>query len=95
MLEPRLSIPSRLTISRDIIQLYLDEKEKLKKVLKNERISFTTDTWTSIQNINYMCITAHWIDREWKLQKRIINFCQISDHKGETIGKELEACINE
>ena len=42
-----------------------------------------------------MCITAHWIDREWKLQKRIINFCQISDHKGETIGKELEVCINE
>ena len=42
-----------------------------------------------------MCITAHWIDRDWKLQKRIINFCQISDHKGETNGKELEACINE
>ena len=94
VLEPRFTLPSRFTVARDIFQLYLDEKEKLKKVLKEERISITTDTWTSIQNINYMCITAHWVDSDWKLQKRIISFCQITDHKGETIGAELEGCIN-
>ncbi|PON83907.1 Ribonuclease H-like domain containing protein, partial [Trema orientale] len=94
-LQPRFEAISRMTIGRDIYQLYLDEKEQLRSILKKERLSLTTDTWTSIQNINYMCITAHWIDNDWKLQKRIINFCQITDHKGETIGKEIEACLND
>ncbi|KAM6564201.1 hypothetical protein CsatB_030096 [Cannabis sativa] len=94
-LEPRLETISRMTIARDIYQLYLDEKEVIRGVLKKVRVSLTTDTWTSIQNINYMCLTAHWIDSDWKLQKRIINFCQITDHKGETIGTEIESCLNQ
>ncbi|KAK1355224.1 hypothetical protein POM88_048480 [Heracleum sosnowskyi] len=32
-----------------------------------------------------MCLTAHYIDSDWKLEKQIINFCQISNHKGDTI----------
>ena len=35
------------------------------------------------------------IDNEWKSQKRIPNFCFIGNHKGETIGKQIEACLNE
>ena len=64
---PKLLPPSRMIVSRDVNKMYLDKKEKLKKVLKNKRISITTDTWTSIQNINYMVITAHWVDSEFKL----------------------------
>ncbi|GMI81007.1 hypothetical protein HRI_001770000 [Hibiscus trionum] len=29
-----------------------------------------------------MVLTAHWIDGEWMLQKRIINFFPISAHRG-------------
>lgn len=94
-LEPRFDPISRMTVARDIYQLYLDEKTKLKDVLKKERVSLTTDTWTSIQNINYMCITAHWIDSAWKLQKRIINFCQVTSHKGKAIHQEIEVCLND
>lgn len=32
-------------------------------------VCLTTDTWTSIQRINYMCITAHFIDGSWTLKK--------------------------
>lgn len=42
-----------------------------------------------------MVITAHFIDSEWKLQKRILNFCTLPDHKGETIGKVIESCLLE
>ncbi|XP_060972145.1 zinc finger BED domain-containing protein RICESLEEPER 4-like [Cannabis sativa] len=94
-LEPRLETISRMTIARDIYQLYLDEKEVMRGVMKKVRVSLTTDTWTSIQNINYMCLTAHWIDSDWKLQKTIINFCQITDHNRETIGTEIESCLNQ
>lgn len=42
-----------------------------------------------------MVITAHFIDSEWKLQKRILNFCTVPDHRGETIGKIIESCLLE
>ncbi|KAG7988223.1 hypothetical protein I3843_03G176000 [Carya illinoinensis] len=58
-----------------------------------QRVCLTTDTWTSIQNINYMCVTAHFIDNNWKLHKRIISFVRISDHKEATIGREFKECM--
>jgi len=59
------------------------------------RVCLTTDCWTSIQNLNYMCSTAHFNDIEWNLNKRILNFCLIPNHKGETIGGKIESCMLE
>jgi len=42
-----------------------------------------------------MTLTAHWIDDQWNLQKRILNFCSVADHKGETLGKRVEECLLE
>jgi len=95
VMQPRFDIPSRLMIWRDCLKIYVDEKEKLKKALKDQRLCLTTNTWTSIQNINYMCLTAHWIDEGWNLNKEILNFCQVSTHKGETIGQAIESCLLE
>ena len=94
-LNPKFQAPSRVTVARDIYKLFLEEKVKLKEELRQQRIAITTDTWTSIQNINYMCVTAHWISKEWVLKKRIISFSQISSHKGESIANELLACFND
>lgn len=35
---------------------------------------FTCDTWTSNQTKSYITFTAHYVDVEWKLHKKIINF---------------------
>ena len=87
IVQPRFDPPSRFTVARDVFQLYLAERKKLKGELtrSSQRVCLTTDCWTSLQNINYMCLTAHYIDSEWKLQKRILNFCQIANHKGEKL----------
>ncbi|XP_019178818.1 PREDICTED: zinc finger BED domain-containing protein RICESLEEPER 2-like [Ipomoea nil] len=92
---PRFKISSRWTISRDIFKIFSDERVNLKKFFRtsSQRVSITTDTWTSVQRINYMCITAHFIDSEWKLQKKIISFVLIYSHKGEIIAKALESCL--
>nr|KJB27812.1 hypothetical protein B456_005G011200 [Gossypium raimondii] len=84
----RFHIPSRTTMIRDVYQLYLDERVKIKQLLRSScsRVCLTTDTWTSLQRVNYLCITAHFIDNDWKLNKKILNFCPISSHKGEYIG---------
>lgn len=95
--QPRFKIPSRVTFARDCLRLYFDEKEKLKYMLfvNSQMVSLTTDTWTSIQNMNYMCVTTHYIDDEWNLKKMILSFGLIADHKGDTIGITLETCMKE
>ena len=94
-LQPKFFIPSRATVAKDCSQLYSSEKKKLKSVLTrlSQKVCLTTDTWTSLQNLNYMVLTAHFLDDEWKLHKRILNFCQIPNHKGDTIGKTIEKCL--
>ena len=82
-------------MARDVIGIYGVEREKLRGALKGRRVCLTIDTWTSIQNLCYMSLTVHFIDDDWKLYKRILNFCQVEDHKGETIGRKIEMCLRE
>lgn len=94
---PRFILPSRRTATRAVVKVYDVQKEKLKKFLGEhcERVSLTTDTWTSNTNLNYMCVTAHFIDNQWKLHKKIIGFFLVKGHRGEDIGKSLESCLAE
>jgi hypothetical protein len=52
------------------------------------------DMWTSNQNKGYMCVTLHWIDDEWKIQKRIINFFHVQGrHTGERLPYTVSSCL--
>ncbi|CAD6262098.1 unnamed protein product [Miscanthus lutarioriparius] len=92
---PHFTLPSRRTATRACVEVYDVQKEKLKKFLKEHcgRVSLATDTWTSNTNQNYMCVTAHFIDNDWKLHKKIIGFFLVEGHRGEDIGKSLENCL--
>ncbi|XBI43967.1 hypothetical protein VPH35_108675 [Triticum aestivum] len=92
---PWFNVPSRRTTIRDCVSIYYREKEKLKKFFKEncERVSLTTNTWTSMQQQSYMCVTVHFLDTDWKLHKRIIGFFLISCRNGEDIGKDIERCL--
>jgi hypothetical protein len=91
-LQPQFVIPTRRTIARDCFRFFIEEKQKLKAFFKTDcnRVALTTDCWTSIQNLNYIVITAHFVDSEWTYQKRIISFITIHDHKGNTIANKIE-----
>ncbi|KAH7653317.1 Tam3-transposase (Ac family) protein [Dioscorea alata] len=86
---------SRNTAKSDCLRLHEIEKEKLKKNLKNvERVCLTSDTWTSNQTIGYMCLTVHFIDLDWKLQKRIISFYELEPpHTGIVISDAISECL--
>lgn len=96
-LEPQFPVPSRTIVARDCWQLYLGKIKVLKDVLKkcSNRVCLTTNCWTSNQNTNYLCLTAHFIDHDWILHKRILNFCMIENLCGHTIGKKVEECLLE
>ncbi|KAK4395957.1 Zinc finger BED domain-containing protein RICESLEEPER 2 [Sesamum angolense] len=70
---------SRTTARTYCINVYEAEKKKLKNLLqKVNKISLTTDCWKSKnQKMEYMVITGHWIDQNWQLQKRVLNFVHI------------------
>lgn len=60
--NPMFKIPSRWTVARDCLAIYKEEATSSKFFLKDQVVSLTTDTCSSVQNISYMCLTAHWID---------------------------------
>ena len=69
--EPRFEVPSWVTVTRDCLRLYIRENESLRNVLMaGQRVCLTTDAWTSIQNLNYLCLAAHYIDVDWVYHKK-------------------------
>ncbi|CAN0838911.1 Putative AC transposase [Linum grandiflorum] len=80
---PMFKIPGRKTMREDCFRMFLESKVVLKEYFRTEcrgRISLTTDAWTSLSNLNFMCVTAHFINNDWKLCKKIIGFMQITSH---------------
>ncbi|XP_030964253.1 zinc finger BED domain-containing protein RICESLEEPER 1-like [Quercus lobata] len=78
---------SHNTARNDCISTFELEKKKLKIMLGSvNRVSFIADFWKSGQKIGYMWLTCHFVDSSWKLQKRIINFCDVPPpHFGDVI----------
>ncbi|KAL2904123.1 Zinc finger BED domain-containing protein RICESLEEPER 2, partial [Bienertia sinuspersici] len=95
---PQWTSVSRRTIKADSFKVYEAEKKKLKAILKDvDRISLTTDLWRSKpQRIEYMVLTGHFVDKEWKLQKRVLSFMHIPPpRKGKDIANCMFKCLKD
>ncbi|KAM1108944.1 hypothetical protein ACFX15_008069 [Malus domestica] len=94
-LRPEFDVPSSVTLTRDADQLYLDQKKQLKSLLieNSQRVCLTTQTWTSMQQIDYMALKVHFIDSDWKLHRKMLNFCQVPDDNEETVGEIIASCL--
>nr|XP_015630638.1 zinc finger BED domain-containing protein RICESLEEPER 2-like [Oryza sativa Japonica Group]ABF96699.1 AC transposase, putative, expressed [Oryza sativa Japonica Group]ABF96700.1 AC transposase, putative, expressed [Oryza sativa Japonica Group]BAG95271.1 unnamed protein product [Oryza sativa Japonica Group] len=97
-LNPYFRVVSRTTIKGDCLAAYQEQKLALLEVLRktNSRVSLTADMWSSNQNLGYMCITCHFIDNEWNMQKRIIRFTQVrTPHDSIALFNEIIKCIQD
>ncbi|GJZ76443.1 zinc finger BED domain-containing protein RICESLEEPER 2-like protein [Tanacetum coccineum] len=72
-------------------------KKKLRETIRKNigRVCLTTDGWTSETKKSYMALTGHFIDNNWNLVKKVLNFCHLDGHRGIDIGKGVENCLNE
>ncbi|KAG2727020.1 hypothetical protein I3760_01G140900 [Carya illinoinensis] len=70
-------IISRNTVKANLVKIYNREKKRIKCILNDSpgRISLTFDLWTFITTDGYMCITTHFLDKNWVLQKRKAFLC--------------------
>lgn len=92
-LNPDCQPICRQTAALDIYRQYEIEKEKLKGVLAKHhgRVCFTSDLWVSRHQVmGYICLSAHYIDDSWRLNSKILSFCEMkSPHTGEAIADKM------
>jgi hypothetical protein len=53
VLEPRFKVPCCVTVQKDCMKLYMEERLKLMTLLSGKRVFLTINTWTSLQNLCY------------------------------------------
>ncbi|XP_024313494.1 zinc finger BED domain-containing protein RICESLEEPER 2-like [Brachypodium distachyon] len=96
-LNPLYQFIGRKAIRAECLRVYKKEKEILKSSLKNVKyIGLTTDMWTSNHTISYMCVVAHYIDKNWKMQTRVLAFVELdTPHTGHVIADALWSCVIE
>jgi len=97
-LEPRHTIPSRSTFSRNILpELYEETKVKIIKNITNTRnIIFTFDFWTSVSVKSFLAITLHFINEQWILTNYLLKVEEMKEeHTGEQISKFIQAIFYE
>ncbi|RYQ90845.1 hypothetical protein Ahy_B09g096814 [Arachis hypogaea] len=97
-ISPTLKLPSRNTVKADIVKVHKREAAKLKKILVSipNRICLTSDLWTSSTNEGFICLTAHFVDENWKLQSKILNFCHMPPpHTGYELSSKIFTLLTE
>ncbi|GMH09702.1 hypothetical protein Nepgr_011543 [Nepenthes gracilis] len=90
-LQPLFDITTNSVVELDCIALYEKEKQKVYEIINRlcGRISVSIDIWNSPESARYLCLTAHYIDDDWKLQKKILNFIMIDAAHTEDIHSEV------
>ena len=73
---PQFKRVSRNTTRSDCMKVFYTMRQSLIDNFKcfNATISCTSDLWEGCNKIGYLCVTAHYVDDDWVLQKRIIGF---------------------
>ena len=60
----------------------------------DSRISFTTDIWTSPNDLAFMAITAHWISADFNIHSMLMDFVELfGSHSGVNIEKAFSQSL--
>ncbi|KAK2438690.1 zinc finger BED domain-containing protein RICESLEEPER [Trifolium repens] len=91
-LNPNVVLPPPNVIEAYVSDLYTEEKLKLKQELTTipNRISLSFDLWESCTTETYICLTAHFVDADWKLKSKLLNFCVVLDTAAEMCERTIE-----
>lgn len=97
LLDPRYTLPSRNSVVKMISVKKTQMEEKLKRdIIESKGIAVTHDGWTSINTESYGTVTAHFIDKEWRLKSAVLETRKIvGSHTGEAIAENLRRAQKE
>lgn len=89
-LNPKATLPGRNQMKTLTLNTFEAAQQTIKTFLKtcNSKISFTIDGWSSFNMKGYYGITAHFIDKNWKLHSILLDFVAADgQHTGNAIAK--------
>lgn len=95
-LEPQTTNFTRNTAKSHMKKIYDKEMIRLRGELVAcpSRICLTSDAWTSIATNGYLSLTAHYVDSNWILRKKILNFSYFPPpHSGIAIAEKITDLI--
>ncbi|KAJ8755709.1 hypothetical protein K2173_022703 [Erythroxylum novogranatense] len=90
-LQPLFEIVPNSSIELSCLEIYEKEKQKVYEKINrfHGRINISIETWTSQENSEFLCLTAHYIDEDWKLQKKILSFVTLDSSHTEDMLAEV------
>lgn len=69
ILEPGYKIPDRRTIDQRLKALYTEVRAKIETSFEEiEKMSLTTDAWTSLTTESYVTVSASYLDKDWSFK---------------------------
>lgn len=97
-LQPRFRMPTFDEIEAEVFSIYQKEKHKLMHIYSNMpgKISLTISLWTTSQSLGYVCLHGQFIDDDWKMHKRMLNFVMVtSAHSENALSEVIRICLLE
>ncbi|KAK9741815.1 hypothetical protein RND81_03G130600 [Saponaria officinalis] len=97
-LQPHFSMTSFNSVQSEILTIYRSEKRSLTNILTEipGRVSLTIESWTTDQNVGYAMLTGYFVDADWKLQRRVLNFLVVPFVDSEvTYNNAIVTCLSE
>ncbi|KAM1256888.1 hypothetical protein EV1_030689 [Malus domestica] len=95
-LQPSFEVVPNNDVEQFCMEIYRKEKHQVYEMLNSlrGRINLSVEMWSSPENVEYLCLTAHYIDEDWKLQKKILNFVTLdSTHTEDLLSEVVIKCL--
>lgn len=90
-LQPLFELVSSDRVESDCMEIFIREKQKVNEVLDKlpGKICLSADMWGTLDNGEYLCLTANYIDESWRLNKKILNFIMVDPSHTEDMHSEV------
>ncbi|XP_022148006.1 zinc finger BED domain-containing protein RICESLEEPER 2-like isoform X2 [Momordica charantia] len=98
-LQPLFELVTCNRVEADCLEIYVKEKQKVSELLDKlpGKISLSADyMWIVSDNSEskYLCLTAHYIDESWQLNKKVLNFMFVDPSHTEDLQPEtIMTCL--
>ncbi|EEC79762.1 hypothetical protein OsI_21153 [Oryza sativa Indica Group] len=97
-LQPRFRVVDVETMEGEVYAVYQKEKENLTQAFSTMpgRISLTIGLWTTSQTLGYVSLAGQFIDSEWKIHRRMLNFMMVSSpHSENALSEAISASLSD
>nr|XP_043622006.1 zinc finger BED domain-containing protein RICESLEEPER 1-like [Erigeron canadensis]XP_043622007.1 zinc finger BED domain-containing protein RICESLEEPER 1-like [Erigeron canadensis] len=90
-LQPMFEVMTTGVIESDCLTIYAKERQKVFDIIRNlhGRIGLAVGMWSSPENVDFLCLTANYIDDNWRLQRKVLNFLTLDSSQTEDALSDL------